>query len=121
MYFEGTCLCHGGYPGTDVCVAEVSVWMRRVRSASQDGSGPDDWFNMFVLHQNRVAHSQSAKNLIKDSQLARWLDLVVWGHEHECVPELQVRAGLPWRGVKPRLRGGGDCVCVSLIAWGPGC
>ncbi|KAK9868394.1 hypothetical protein WJX84_007759 [Apatococcus fuscideae] len=45
----------------------------------------DEWFNLMVLHQNRIAHSANAKNYIKESYLARFLDFVVWGHEHECV------------------------------------
>ncbi|KAK9844671.1 hypothetical protein WJX74_005353 [Apatococcus lobatus] len=45
----------------------------------------DEWFNLMVLHQNRIAHAANAKNYIKESYLARFLDFVVWGHEHECV------------------------------------
>jgi len=63
---------------------------RRVRTATEDGVAASEWLNVFVLHQNRVAHTQSAKNLVKESHLARWLDLVVWGHEHECIPDAQV-------------------------------
>lgn len=46
-----------------------------------------EWFNVFVLHQNRVPHSQNAKNCIRESYLARFLDFVIWGHEHECIPD----------------------------------
>ena len=46
-----------------------------------------DWFNIFVLHQNRVAHGQASKNSIKEEYLPDFLDLVVWGHEHECLPD----------------------------------
>jgi double-strand break repair protein MRE11 len=38
----------------------------------------DDWFNIFVLHQNRVAHTQNAKNCLREGALAKFLDLVVW-------------------------------------------
>jgi len=41
-----------------------------------------DWFNIFVLHQNRVAHSP--KNFIHESMLDNFLDFIIWGHEHEC-------------------------------------
>ena len=51
----------------------------------------DEWFNLMVLHQNRVAHTANAKNYIKESYLARFLDFVVWGHEHECVCDPWVR------------------------------
>ncbi|KAL6065853.1 Double-strand break repair protein [Balamuthia mandrillaris] len=43
----------------------------------------EEWFNMFVLHQNRVAHSQ--KNYIHECMLDNFLDFVIWGHEHECL------------------------------------
>lgn len=41
------------------------------------------WFSMLVLHQNRVAHSP--KNYVHECMLANFLDLVLWGHEHECL------------------------------------
>lgn len=50
----------------------------------------DEWINVFVLHQNRVAHLQGAKNIVKESHLPRWLHMVIWGHEHECIVS-------PWR------------------------
>ncbi|KAJ1846054.1 meiotic recombination, partial [Coemansia sp. RSA 2708] len=40
------------------------------------------WFNLMVLHQNRVAHGP--KNHIPEHFLSGFLDLVVWGHEHQC-------------------------------------
>ncbi|CAF1075431.1 unnamed protein product [Adineta steineri] len=43
---------------------------------------PDDWFNMFVIHQNRVAHGP--KNYIPEQFLHEFLDIVIWGHEHDC-------------------------------------
>ena len=56
----------------------------------------EGWFNIFVLHQNRVAHGQAAaRNLMKEQYIAQFIDLVVWGHEHECLPEAQV-AFSPW-------------------------
>jgi double-strand break repair protein MRE11 len=42
----------------------------------------DDWFNIMLLHQNRVAHSP--KNFIPEQMLENFLDLIIWGHEHEC-------------------------------------
>ncbi|XP_066929517.1 double-strand break repair protein MRE11-like [Clytia hemisphaerica] len=44
---------------------------------------PDSWFNIFVIHQNRAKHGP--KNHIPESFLDEFLDLVVWGHEHECL------------------------------------
>jgi double-strand break repair protein MRE11 len=43
----------------------------------------DGWFNLFVLHQNRAKHG--THNYIPESFLPPFMDLVVWGHEHECL------------------------------------
>ncbi|KAJ9585202.1 hypothetical protein L9F63_003005 [Diploptera punctata] len=47
----------------------------------------DKWFNLLVLHQNRV--NRGPNNFITEEMLPSFLDLVIWGHEHECriVPE----------------------------------
>lgn len=42
----------------------------------------EDWFNIFCIHQNRTTHGR--KNYIPETFLPNFLDLVVWGHEHEC-------------------------------------
>lgn len=48
----------------------------------------EDWFNIFVLHQNRV--DRGPKSFIAEQMLPDFLNLVIWGHEHECIilPEL---------------------------------
>lgn len=55
----------------------------------------EEWFNIFVLHQNRVTRGQGAKNAIKEDYLPSFLDLVIWGHEHECIPDPTVRPSSP--------------------------
>jgi double-strand break repair protein MRE11 len=40
------------------------------------------WFNIFVLHQNRAAHRTD--EYVPESFLPKSMDLIVWGHEHEC-------------------------------------
>ncbi|XP_066197429.1 double-strand break repair protein MRE11 isoform X2 [Sylvia atricapilla] len=42
----------------------------------------DSWFNLFVLHQNRSKHGGT--NYIPEQFLDDFINLVVWGHEHEC-------------------------------------
>jgi len=59
------------------------------QQAAENGSGSqqdDEWFNIMVIHQNRIAHTPT--NCIAESMLDEFgfLDLVVWGHEHECRP-----------------------------------
>uniref|UniRef100_A0A3B4A4J0 Mre11 DNA-binding domain-containing protein n=1 Tax=Periophthalmus magnuspinnatus TaxID=409849 RepID=A0A3B4A4J0_9GOBI len=43
----------------------------------------DKWFNLFTLHQNRSKHGPT--NYIPEQFLDDFIDLVVWGHEHECL------------------------------------
>ena len=71
--------------------------MCRVRPADSPAYPQDQWFNIFVLHQNRLQHTASAKNTIREDYLAHFLDLVIWGHEHECIPEPWARDPPPWR------------------------
>jgi len=65
----------------------------RLRPASTPDIAQEDWLNVFVLHQNRVQHGPQAKNCLQERHLPAFLDLVVWGHEHECIPALAVREG----------------------------
>ncbi|XP_055606685.1 double-strand break repair protein MRE11 [Uranotaenia lowii] len=50
---------------------------------------PEDsgWFNIMVLHQNRA--DRGPKNYLPEKSLPGFLDLIIWGHEHDCriIPE----------------------------------
>jgi len=96
----------------------------------------DDWFNILIIHQNRYALSPSqtfASQYFLGRLCSRWLillnlsvnhgpqksvpegmfddsiDLVVWGHEHDCriIPETVV-------GKKYRITQPGSSVATSL-------
>ena len=41
-----------------------------------------DWFNLMVVHQNR--HARTPTGYLPESFLPSFMDLVIWGHEHEC-------------------------------------
>jgi len=69
-----------------------------VKPADTPHVSQDGWFNMFVLHQNRVPHTQNAKNYLREGYIAKFFDLVVWGHEHECLAN-------PWASSE-----GGFCI-----------
>ena len=58
-------------------------WCCRRRPVDTQEFPQESWFNICILHQNRLAHQQNAKNCIREDYLARFLDLVLWGHEHE--------------------------------------
>lgn len=48
--------------------------------------------------------SQASKNTVREGYLARFLDIVIWGHEHECKADPWVRppggsgVGVGWGG-----------------------
>lgn len=42
----------------------------------------NSWFNLFIIHQNRSKHGNT--NFIPEQFLDDFIDLVIWGHEHEC-------------------------------------
>jgi double-strand break repair protein MRE11 len=49
----------------------------------------EEYFHVFAIHQNRfrgAAAGQRAKNCVHLSFLPSFLNLVVWAHEHECIP-----------------------------------
>lgn len=46
----------------------------------------DEWFNIMCVHQNHTGHTNTA--FLPESFLPDFLDLVIWGHEHECIPHL---------------------------------
>ncbi|KAL1760800.1 Metallo-dependent phosphatase-like protein [Schizophyllum commune] len=47
----------------------------------------DSWFNILLLHQNRVKHGP--QEFVPEGMFDDSVDLVVWGHEHDCriIPE----------------------------------
>ncbi|GJP31646.1 hypothetical protein CLOM_g14710 [Closterium sp. NIES-68] len=53
----------------------------------EPGLSEDDWFNILVVHQNRNVRMTGAKKVVTVDQtkFASFLDLIVWGHEHECL------------------------------------
>jgi double-strand break repair protein MRE11 len=56
-----------------------------------------EWFNIFSLHQNRD-YGRGAKNCVHESMIPEWMDLILWGHEHEvCMGAVGVGFGGGWR------------------------
>ena len=69
-----------------------------------------DWFNIFTLHQNRDL-GRGSKNCVHESMIPEWMDLVVWGHEHECNIEPAESLVGTFRVTQP-----GSSVATSLTA-----
>ncbi|KAK1260384.1 Double-strand break repair protein MRE11 [Acorus gramineus] len=80
-------------------------WMR---PETQESCQVSDWFNILVLHQNRI--KTNPKNAINEHFLPRFLDFVIWGHEHECLVDPQEVPGMGFHITQP-----GSSVATSLI------
>ncbi|EIN14449.1 DNA repair exonuclease [Punctularia strigosozonata HHB-11173 SS5] len=67
----------------------------------------DDWFNVLLVHQNRV--KRGPQEYVPEGMFDDSIDLVVWGHEHDCriVPE-------PVAGKKYFITQPGSSVATSL-------
>lgn len=67
-----------------------------------------DWFNILAVHQNHHAHT--ATSYLPENVLPEWLDLVVWGHEHECLIDPSHNPETGFHVMQP-----GSSVATSLI------
>jgi double-strand break repair protein MRE11 len=79
-----------------------------VNDNDNDEEQPQAWFNLFALHQNRDL-GRGTKNCVHESMIPEWMDLVVWGHEHECCIEPQESVVGTFRITQP-----GSSVATSL-------
>ncbi|GAA5957123.1 hypothetical protein JCM8115_003964 [Rhodotorula mucilaginosa] len=70
---------------------------------------PDDWFNIILVHQNRVPHGPN--NSVPEQAFGEEAHLVVWGHEHDCISEAKPVpvAGRPYYISQP-----GSSIATSL-------
>ncbi|KAI0872446.1 double-strand break repair protein mus-23 [Hypoxylon argillaceum] len=67
-----------------------------------------DWFNLLAVHQNHHAHT--ATSYLPENMLPEWLDLVVWGHEHECLIDPRHNPETGFHVMQP-----GSSVATSLV------
>lgn len=67
----------------------------------------DQWFSMCALHQNRVRHGPTS--YLPENYLPDFLDLVIWGHEHECRIDAEWNTARNFYVVQP-----GSSVATSL-------
>lgn len=67
----------------------------------------DEWFNLMCVHQNHTAHTNTA--YLPEHFLPSFLDLVIWGHEHECIPYTVPNAATGFETLQP-----GSSVATSL-------
>jgi double-strand break repair protein MRE11 len=76
--------------------------------SGDEGTSDNGWFNIFALHQNRDL-GRGGKNCVHESMIPEWMDLVVWGHEHECLVHPAESAVGTFRITQP-----GSSVATSL-------
>jgi len=67
------------------------------------GQQKKDWFNLMAVHQNHHAHSET-------NYLPEFLDLVVWGHEHECLIDPRLNPEMNFHVMQP-----GSSIATSLV------
>ncbi|GAA5974461.1 hypothetical protein JCM11641_003229 [Rhodosporidiobolus odoratus] len=46
---------------------------------------PEDWFNIVLVHQNRVPHGPN--NSVPETAFGEEANVIIWGHEHDCVDQ----------------------------------
>lgn len=68
----------------------------------------NDWFNLLAVHQNHHAHT--ATSYLPENVLPDWMNLVVWGHEHECVIDPTKNPETGFHVMQP-----GSSVATSLV------
>lgn len=63
----------------------------KVHLGNHPDGKPEDWFNVFVLHQNRVPAETEDKEgkAISEERIDPLMDLVIWGHEPTCQIEAE--------------------------------
>ncbi|TGO34642.1 hypothetical protein BHYA_0188g00090 [Botrytis hyacinthi] len=67
-----------------------------------------DWFNLMAVHQNHHAHTETS--YLPENFLPDFLDLVVWGHEHECLIDPTYNPEKSFHVMQP-----GSSVATSLV------
>ncbi|RMZ76360.1 hypothetical protein DV738_g4963, partial [Chaetothyriales sp. CBS 135597] len=73
----------------------------------QPGIQPKDWFQLVCVHQNHVPHTGTS--YLPENFLPQFLDLVIWGHEHDCRIEPQYNPEMDFKVIQP-----GSSIATSL-------
>ncbi|KAK4149432.1 Mre11 DNA-binding presumed domain-containing protein [Chaetomidium leptoderma] len=72
------------------------------------GQQKADFFNLLAVHQNHHAHT--ATSYLPENMLPDFLDLVIWGHEHECLIDPVRNSETGFHVMQP-----GSSVATSLV------
>ncbi|KAF2239985.1 DNA repair exonuclease [Viridothelium virens] len=74
----------------------------------QPGVQKNEWFNLMSVHQNRHAYTETS--YLPENFLPGFLDLVIWGHEHECLIDPHYNPEMGFHVIQP-----GSSVATSLM------
>ncbi|KAH7085863.1 Mre11 DNA-binding presumed domain-containing protein [Paraphoma chrysanthemicola] len=74
----------------------------------QPGTQKDEWFNIMSVHQNHHAHTPTS--YLPENFLPDFMDLVVWGHEHECLIDPRLNPEMGFHVMQP-----GSSIATSLM------
>jgi hypothetical protein len=117
------CVCGGGGAKRQAATASaLSRWEVRGLATQRVGcvgraartQQPQALPRMNSDSQRLTRNPPSPVACAQERQLPGFLDLVVWGHEHECIGALQVRRGAALRGAAWR----GATVCAAGLLCG---
>lgn len=92
---------------------------RKVKMLAPPTENGQEWFNIMLFHQNRVAHTSTS--FIPETFLDDSLDLVIWGHEHdnriepEYIPQRDFYVSQPGSSVVTSLSEG-ECKRPKQVA-----
>ncbi|KAJ5714547.1 uncharacterized protein N7483_011728 [Penicillium malachiteum] len=68
----------------------------------------NDWFNLMSVHQNHHAYTETG--YLPENFLPGFMDMVVWGHEHECLINPRLNPDMNFHVMQP-----GSSVATSLM------
>ncbi|KAI4215998.1 MAG: hypothetical protein LQ351_001494 [Letrouitia transgressa] len=74
----------------------------------QPGMQKEDWFNLIAVHQNHHAYTETG--YLPENFLPEFVDLVIWGHEHECLIDPKYNPEMNFHVIQP-----GSSVATSLM------
>lgn len=72
------------------------------------GTQKGDWFNLMSVHQNHHAYTDTG--YLPENFLPSFMDLVIWGHEHECLIEPRYNPDMTFHVMQP-----GSSIATSLM------
>jgi double-strand break repair protein MRE11 len=74
----------------------------------QPATQKDEWFNLMTVHQNHHAYTETG--YLPENFLPEFIDLVVWGHEHECLIDPRFNPEMGFHVMQP-----GSSIATSLM------